>query len=132
MCAYLRKSFVLCLILTLLLIYLLVYLKQLLLQVLLLALVQVVHLVACVLRIVLNLLARLECILVGLEYRLHLAVLLLDGLLPVTDDPVLPLLPLSLPQVDVIDRVDGKRQEQQPWHMHIQDFFESAGVPNVH
>ena len=109
MCAYLRKSFVLCLILALLLIYLLIYLKQLLLQVLLLALVQVVHLVASVLRIVLDLFAWLECVLVWLEYRLHLAVLLLDGLLPVTDDSVLPLFPLSLPQVDVIDRVDGKR-----------------------
>ena len=110
---------------------LLVNLEQLVLQLLLLRLMDVIHLIASVLRVVLDLLARLESVFPRFNHLLDLPQLLLNLFLSVAGHSIFPVGLLALPQRDRVDCVDGAGQENEPWYVHEEDFFEGARVPKI-
>ena len=87
--------------------------------------------VAFVAPIVLNILARLKLISTGVQYSLDVLELAVDLLLAVTADHGRHALVLPLLHCDAVDHVATHREEHKPRHIHVEEFLEDPGPPDV-
>ena len=93
---------------------------------------EVIHLIASVWWIILYLLPGLECILLRLQHWLNLPQLLVDLLLSMWCDSILPVRLLPLSQRDRVDCVDRACKKDESRHVHVQDFLKRPRVPEVY